>query len=59
MPMTDHPKDPAVESPIARALRMKKAALETKSKPAGGGRFTPRAAAGMSAGASKPAMKGK
>ncbi|MDB5443719.1 MAG: hypothetical protein JWP86_2878 [Phenylobacterium sp.] len=53
--MTDRPKDAAAETPIERALRMKKAALETKPKLPGRGKFKP--SAGMAAGASKPAMK--
>lgn len=55
--MNDRPKDAAAETPIERALRMKKAALETKPKPPGRGKFSPKQAAGMGAGASKPAMK--
>lgn len=55
--MNDRPKDAAAETPIERALRMKKAALETKRKPPGGRKFPPNPAAGVAAGASKPAMK--
>jgi hypothetical protein len=55
--MTDRPKDAAPETPIERALRMKKAALQTKPKPPGRGKFAPRQAAGMAAGASKPATR--
>ncbi len=49
------PKNDA-ETPIERALRMKKAAQAAKPKPPGG-KFQPRATAGMAAGASKPAMR--
>jgi hypothetical protein len=55
MAMTDSPED--AETPMERALRAKKAALQTRPKPPGGGKFTPRQGAGVSAGASKPAMK--
>jgi hypothetical protein len=55
--MTDDPKDAADETPLERALRIKKAALQTRPKPPGGGKFTPRQGAGVSAGASKPATR--
>jgi hypothetical protein len=45
------------ETPIERALRMKKAALAAKQKPPGAGKFQRKQAAGMAAGASKPAMR--
>jgi hypothetical protein len=51
--MNDHPENPA-ETPMARALRMKRAALEAKPKPPGSGKF-PRTA-GIAAGSSKPRM---
>ena len=54
--MDDRPKDPATETPIQRALRMKKAALEAKPK-APGRKFQRDQAAGVPAGASKPWMK--
>jgi hypothetical protein len=54
--MNDRPKDAGAESPIARALRMKKAALEAKPKPPGRGKHQ-RENAGVAAGASKPWMK--
>ena len=54
--MSDDPKTDT-ETPMARALRLKKAALAAKPKPPGGGKFPQRAAAGMPAGASKPAMR--
>jgi len=55
--MNDRPEDTAAESPIQRALRMKKAALEAKAKAPGRGERQPRPAAGIAAGASKPWMK--
>jgi hypothetical protein len=57
VPMSDRPKDPAAETPIERALRMKKAALKSKANPPGGRGFPSKQAAGIAAGASKPAMK--
>ena len=53
--MTD-PKDTAAETPMERALRMKKAAFDSKPKPPGG-KVHPRQAAGMPSGSSKPAMR--
>ena len=53
--MSDRPKN-AAETPMERALRMKKAAVQAKPKPPGGkGSRDP--AAGIAAGASKPWMK--
>jgi len=46
-----------IESPMARALRMKKAALAAKPQPPGGGKSQLRPTAGMPPGASKPAMR--
>ena len=57
--MTDQPDDPAPpgETPIQRALRMKKAALDAKPKPPRGGRFQrEQAAAAHSSSKSKPWM---
>lgn len=54
--MNDRPKD-AAETPIERALRMKKAALEAKPKPPGRGKSQREQTAGVAAGASKPWMK--
>jgi hypothetical protein len=54
--MSDPPND-AAESPMQRALRLKKAALETKPKAPGGEKFKRQKAAGMAAGASRPWMK--
>jgi hypothetical protein len=61
--MNDHPKSDdagtpdAAETPMARALRLKKAALDAKPKPPGGGKISREQAAGVAAGASKPWMK--
>jgi hypothetical protein len=54
--MNDRPKDGA-ETPIERALRLKKAALGSKAPPPGRGKFKQKQSAGMAAGASKPWMK--
>lgn len=54
--MADTPDDPA-ETPIQRALRLKKAAIEARPKPPRGGRFQrEQAAAAQSASRSKPWM---
>ena len=53
--MSDNPKTDT-ESPMARALRMKKAAQAAKPKPPGG-KFQHRQSAAMPTGASKPAMR--
>ena len=53
--MTDFPKDDA-ETPIQRALRLKKAALETKPKLPGSGKIQRKQNAAMTAGSSKPWM---
>ena len=59
--MNDSPKSPAgeppAETPMARALRMKKAAIQAKPKPPGVGKVQREQAAGVAAGASKPWMK--
>lgn len=54
--MTDEPKDAAPETPIQRALRLKKAAAAAKPDTPGG-RGKPRPATGVAAGASRPWMK--
>jgi hypothetical protein len=54
--MSDPPRDNTNESPMQRALRMKKAALEAKPKAPDPG-FKRERAAPMRAGASKPWMK--
>jgi len=53
-PMTDDPNDAEGESPIVRALRMKKAALDAKPKPPRGGRFQREQAARVASGKAKP-----
>ncbi len=55
--MDDRPKPASDESPLERALRLKKAAIQAKSKPPGGGGTRPDPAAGVAAGVSKPWMK--
>ncbi len=56
--MTDQPEDPTQvpgETPIQRALRLKKAALAAKPKPPRGGKFQrEQAAAANSSNKSKP-----
>lgn len=54
--MNDRPKD-AAETPIQRALRMKKAALEVKPKAPAANNLRREKSAGAPAGASKPWMK--
>ncbi len=57
--MTDSSDDdaPTSETPIQRALRLKKAAIEAKPKPPRGGRFQrEQAAAHQSSSKSKPWM---
>ena len=53
--MTDHPKPPASETPMQRALRMKKAAQQAKAPSVDKVRRGP--GSGIAAGASKPWMK--
>jgi hypothetical protein len=55
--MDDRPEKTADETPMARALRMKKAAIQAKPKPPGGGKVQHERAPGIAAGASKPWMK--
>jgi hypothetical protein len=55
--MDDRPEDAAAETPMERALRMKKAAIEAKPKPPTGGKGRRERAAGIAAGVSKPWMK--
>jgi hypothetical protein len=56
MPMTSQPPADDAETPIQRALRLKKAALDAKPKPPRGGKFQRQQAAGIAAGRSKPWM---
>jgi hypothetical protein len=53
--MPDQPK--TAETPMQRALRLKKAALDAKPKVPGSERSKRGQAAGIAAGASKPWMK--
>lgn len=55
--MSDHPKDAAAETPLERALRLKKAAQGARQGRPGAGKFQPRQTAAMPSGASKPAMR--
>ena len=55
--MSDQPPDDAGESPMQRALRMKKAAAEARPKPPRGGKFQREQSMGIAAGKSKPWMK--
>ena len=55
--MSDQPPDDAGESPMQRALRMKKAAAEARPKPPRGGTFQREQSMGIAAGKSKPWMK--
>lgn len=55
--MPDDPAAPPAETPIQRALRLKKAAIDAKPKPPRGGRFQrEQAAAAHSSSKSKPWM---
>ena len=54
--MTDD-EDAAAETPIQRALRMKKTALDAKPTRPGDGRLQRKQTAGVAAGKSKPWMK--
>jgi hypothetical protein len=57
----DSPQDPAAvapspETPVQRALRLKKAAIDAREKPPRGGRFQREQAARIATGKSKPWM---
>ena len=60
--MTDQPEDPqapaedATETPVQRALRLKKALIDARPKPPRGGRFQREQAARIATGKSKPWM---
>ena len=51
------PPDPSTETPIQRALRLKKAAIDARPKPPRGGKFQREQAAAVAAGKSKPWLK--
>ena len=55
--MNDHTDKSPAETPMARALRMKRAASETRPKPPGGASAFRKDVAGVAAGASKPWLK--
>ncbi len=55
--MTDHSDDSSDETPIQRALRLKKAAQAAKPKRPGAENAHRRQSAAMASGASKPAMR--
>ena len=46
--------EPADETPVQRALRLKRAKQDARPKPPRGGRFQREQAAGVAAGASRP-----
>ncbi|WP_332659498.1 hypothetical protein [Brevundimonas sp.] len=50
------PAPESTESPVQRALRLKKAAIEAREKPPRGGRFQREQAARVATGKSKPWM---
>lgn len=52
----DVPADETAESPVQRALRLKKAAIDAREKPPRGGRFQREQAARIATGKSKPWM---
>jgi hypothetical protein len=52
-----NPPDTAAETPIQRALRLKKAAIDARPKPPRGGKFQREQAAAVAAGKSKPWLK--
>jgi hypothetical protein len=56
-PVMDDPPHDDAETPMQRALRLKKAALEARPNGPGTGKTQLRPAKGMAAGASKPWMK--
>jgi hypothetical protein len=51
------PPDAAVETPIQRALRLKRAAVSASPKPPRGGKFQRQQTAALASGKSKPWMK--
>ena len=55
--MTDRPEDPTAETPMQRALRLKKAAQAAEPKRPGPDKAHRRQSAAMAAGASKPATR--
>ena len=51
------PPDPAAETPIQRALRLKRAAANARPKPPRGGKFQLQQTAALASGKSKPWLK--
>ena len=51
------PPDAAAETPIQRALRLKRAATDARPKPPRGGKFQRQQTAALASGKSKPWMK--
>ncbi len=51
------PPDEANETPMQRALRLKKAALDARPKPPRGGKFQREQAAALASGKSRPWLK--
>jgi len=51
------PPDPAAETPIQRALRLKQAAVDARPKPPRGGKFQRQQTAALASGKSKPWLK--
>jgi len=51
------PPDAAAETPIQRALRLKRAATDARPRPPRGGNFQRQQAAALASGKSKPWMK--
>jgi hypothetical protein len=56
MAMTEPPDD-AAETPMQRALRLKRAAIDARPKPPRGGKFQREQAAAIASGKSKPWLK--
>ena len=55
--MTDDKDGAATETPMQRALRLKKTSLDAKAPPPGAERLQRKQTAGVAAGKSKPWMK--
>ena len=55
--MGEPPDDTAAETPMQRALRLKKAAIDARPKPPRGGKFQREQAAALASGKSKPWLK--
>lgn len=55
--MTDQPEDPAAETPMQRALRMKKAAQQARAGAPADRPFQRAQIAGVRAGLSKPQLR--